>query len=139
MLFILGRFCLSLLFVIAIADIVLNWGVTRPQLIEIYSQWIDISSFPPYLDALFNWVLSQISWLIIVLVILAGFSGVFLLLGVQLRCSAWILIILMIPITCILHPFWLNETLLYQEQMILFLKNIAILGGLFLLVSKNSR
>ncbi|MCS7271144.1 MAG: DoxX family protein, partial [Gemmataceae bacterium] len=45
-----------------------------------------------------------------------------------------LLIVFLIPATVIFHNFWAFEGQEQQMQMIMFLKNLAILGGLLLVV-----
>lgn len=61
-------------------------------------------------------------------------GGLSILLGWWSRVGAIALIIFLIPTTVIFHDFWTYEGQQQQMQMINFMKNLAILGGLFLLV-----
>jgi uncharacterized membrane protein YphA (DoxX/SURF4 family) len=57
-------------------------------------------------------------------------GGLSLLLGYHARIGAWLLILFLIPTTLIFHNFWAFSGPEYQMQMINFLKNLAIMGGL---------
>ncbi len=57
-----------------------------------------------------------------------------LLLGFKARVGAVLLIIFLIPATLIFHNFWAFEGMERQMQMIMFMKNLAILGGLLLVL-----
>jgi putative oxidoreductase len=57
-------------------------------------------------------------------------GGLSVLLGYWTRCGALLLIIFLIPTTIIFHDFWTYESAEQQMQMIHFMKNLAILGGL---------
>jgi uncharacterized membrane protein YphA (DoxX/SURF4 family) len=52
-------------------------------------------------------------------------AGLALLLGFQVRLIALLLVLYLIPTTLIFHNFWSHP-----DQMINFLKNLAIMGGL---------
>lgn len=61
-----------------------------------------------------------------VLLLLGGAS---ILLGYKARCGAWLIWIVLVPMTIGMHRFWgLHES---QQilQKIMFLKNLSILGG----------
>ena len=60
--------------------------------------------------------------------IVGGLSVVF---GFKARIGATLLIVFLIATTVIFHNFWSYEDLEQQEQLIHFMKNLAILGGLF--------
>jgi len=61
-------------------------------------------------------------------------AGLGVLLGCQARVSALVLFLFLIPTTLIFHAFWAYEGAQQQMQMINFLKNLAIMGGLALVV-----
>ena len=67
---------------------------------------------------------------------LAG--GLSLLLGFLGRVGALGLFIYLIPTTLIFHNFWSADTAHQQEQMINFLKNLAIMGGLLVIAAYGS-
>jgi putative oxidoreductase len=56
--------------------------------------------------------------------------GFCLLLGYKARFVAGILFLFLIPTSIIFHNFWMHEGADRALQQILFLKNIAIMGGL---------
>ncbi len=53
-----------------------------------------------------------------------------LIFGYKARWGALLLFIFLIPVTFIMHDFWNLEGAEMQNQMIHFLSNLAILGGL---------
>ncbi len=65
------------------------------------------------------------------LIELAG--GLSVLLGFKARLGAAALFLYLIPTTLIFHNFWALEGMEQQVQMVMFLKNLAIMGGLLLL------
>ena len=65
-------------------------------------------------------------------------GGLSLLLGFLGRVGALGLFIYLIPTTLIFHNFWAADAAHQQEQMISFLKNMAIMGGLLMVVAHGS-
>jgi len=61
-------------------------------------------------------------------------GGLSVLLGWKARVGAAGLLVFLVPTTLIFHNFWALEGMEQQAQMINFLKNLAILGGLFLIL-----
>jgi putative oxidoreductase len=57
-------------------------------------------------------------------------AGLGLLLGCGTRWSAGALFLFLIPATLVFHDFWTFEGQERQTQMIQFMKNLAIMGGL---------
>ena len=66
------------------------------------------------------------------------FSGAGLLFGLYPQICAVALIAFLIPATLIAHPFWLEPSKLFQLQLINFLKNLTIMGGLLFIASITS-
>jgi putative oxidoreductase len=66
-----------------------------------------------------------------VLLLLGGLS---VLLGYKAKIGAWLLVAFLIPVSFIMHDFW-NEgdAMMKQMQMAMFMKNMAMLGGAFLI------
>jgi putative oxidoreductase len=62
-------------------------------------------------------------------------GGLSLLLGLWARLGAIGLIAFLVPTTAIFHGFWALEGAEQQAQMIQFLKNLAIMGGLLLVAA----
>ncbi|MBY0265477.1 MAG: DoxX family protein [Burkholderiales bacterium] len=65
-------------------------------------------------------------------ILLAG--GVMLLAGWKARWGALALIVFMIPATLVFHSFWTYPEAQFVNQFHHFFKNIAIIGGLLLIV-----
>jgi putative oxidoreductase len=61
-------------------------------------------------------------------------GAITLLLGYRMRTGAVLLLIYWIPLTFIVHDFWTEpvDSAEYRLQSILFMKNIAIMGGLLI-------
>lgn len=71
----------------------------------------------------------------IIFELLGGFS---ILLGYKANWGAVLLIIFLIPTTLIFHGFWRVEEEAQRMETIQFMKNLAILGGLFFVYSFGS-
>lgn len=71
-----------------------------------------------------------------IVILLAG--GVMLLVGWKARGAALALIVFMIPTTLYFHSFWTYPDAQYVNQFHHFLKNIAIIGSLFILMGMGS-
>jgi putative oxidoreductase len=66
-----------------------------------------------------------------VLAIAGGFS---VLLGYRAKLGAWLLVLFLIPVTLMMHKFWaVQDPMMAQIQMILFMKNVSMLGGALLI------
>ncbi len=74
--------------------------------------------------------------LVITLLIEIG-GGLMVLTGFKARYAALVIAIWLVPVTLIFHKFWGIPAADQQGQMINFLKNVAIMGGLLILASAS--
>jgi len=53
-----------------------------------------------------------------------------ILLGYKAKLGAWLLVIFLVPVTLMLHKFWtIQDPMLRQMDMVMFMKNLGLLGG----------
>jgi putative oxidoreductase len=66
--------------------------------------------------------------------VLAGAGGLSILLGYRAKLGAWLIVVFLVPVTLMMHKFWaVQDPMMAQMQMILFMKNVAMLGGALLI------
>lgn len=65
-------------------------------------------------------------------------GGLMVLTGYRSTLGAILLLMYWVPVTFIVHDFWTYPRELVRLQSIFFMKNIAIIGGLLMLVGKGS-
>jgi len=64
-------------------------------------------------------------------------GGLMLITGWQARWAALVIALFLIPTTVIFHAFWSADAASYQNQLTQFLKNLAILGGMLLVIERE--
>jgi putative oxidoreductase len=65
---------------------------------------------------------------------LAIAGGLSILLGYHAKLGAWLIVLFLIPVTLMMHKFWtVTDPMTAQMQMILFMKNVSMLGGALLI------
>ena len=66
--------------------------------------------------------------------VIAIAGGVFILLGYRAKLGAWLIVLFLIPVSLMMHKFWtVTDPMMAQLQMILFMKNVSMLGGALLI------
>ncbi len=115
----IGRILLSFIFIYEAIDSILYFNKTKQTMID-YGL-----SFQPDL-------------LLIGAIILLLVGGTLLLIGYRIGFGAILLMLYWIPVTFIVHSFWNDIEPERRLQAILFMKNIAILGGLLFLSANTS-
>lgn len=80
--------------------------------------------------------LAAVATAIVILIELGG--GIALVLGFKTKFVAAVQFIYLIPVTVMFHNFWAAPPELHQMQMMNFLKNVAIMGGLLILATRGA-
>lgn len=61
-------------------------------------------------------------------------GGLSILIGYKARMGAWLVIFFLIPVTLMMHNFWeMEDSQEVMIEQILFLNNVSMLGGAFLI------
>jgi putative oxidoreductase len=67
--------------------------------------------------------------------VLALLGGLSVLLGYQARGGAALLAVFLLPVTLVMHDFWsVADPTEAQIQQVMFMKNLAVLGGALLIM-----
>ena len=112
----IGRFCIAVIFIAAGIGKIFSWDQT--------------------IDYMRAHDMQMPELLIIGAIIVEVLGGFALAFGIRPKIAATILTLYLIPVTYIFHAFWMIEAPAMKEaQMIEFLKNLAIFGGLLCYVS----
>lgn len=62
--------------------------------------------------------------------VLALAGGLSIMLGFKARYGAVLIILFLVPVSVMMHAFWkVTDPMAHQMQMIMFMKNVSILGG----------
>jgi putative oxidoreductase len=137
LLMLIGRICLSLIFVTSAVSKLFSWDETVQYMTTHLNQWIVSTNFPDVIHGGMTLLSAYALPMLIVATIFEGVGGLFVLLGFKVRFGATLLILTLIPITIIMHSFWLATGPEKTLQMAMFMKNLAILGGLFILSAQG--
>ncbi|MFZ0771554.1 MAG: DoxX family protein [Candidatus Sulfotelmatobacter sp.] len=70
---------------------------------------------------------------------LALFGGVSILLGYRAKLGAWLIVLFLAGVTPMMHNFWaVTDPMMHQMQLIMFMKNVSMLGGALLISQLGS-
>jgi putative oxidoreductase len=75
--------------------------------------------------------------LLVVALLIEGLGGLSILTGLFARAGAWVLFLYLIPVTIVFHSFWDVGAAQQNIQLVSFLKNLSIMGGLLLLAANG--
>jgi putative oxidoreductase len=66
--------------------------------------------------------------------VIALAGGLSILLGYRAKIGAWLIVLFLAGVTPMLHNFWaVTDPMMHQMQMIMFMKNVSMLGGALLI------
>lgn len=134
---IIGRMFLSAIFIIAALNKFLNWAGTREGYLDILGKW-HMGTDSAVLERLFDFMARHVDFLLATATGLELIGGVLVLVGIFSRIGALCLIAFLIPVTIVFHPFWILESPERDVQLVMFMKNLAILGGVMLVAAFGS-
>ena len=78
--------------------------------------------------------LGKVQWLFWGGGVLAVLGGLSILLGYRAKLGASLIVLFLIPVTLMMHKFWtIPDPMLAQIQMVMFMKNVSMLGGALLI------
>lgn len=131
----IGRFFISLIFISSGIHQILDWQGTEQLLSEVLNDWNGLVLGIHHLQTIFTYAESSMSLLIAAAIFCQVIGGLCILLGIQVRFGAFLLILFLIPVTVLFHHFWLMQGTERVTEMASFMKNLSILGGLLILLA----
>lgn len=131
----LGRVFLSIIFLFSALIEVWDWGATEQQYNAVFTKWMHIYQGN---ETMSLWLADLLPWLPTVVMVSIAFrflGSLFMILGFKVRLGAFFLFIFAVGETGVMCDFW---NLMGPEQtttMMMFFKNIAIIGGLMVVMA----
>jgi len=66
--------------------------------------------------------------------VMAMLGALSIILGFKARLGGWLIVLFLIPVTFMMHRFWeVKDPMMQQMQMAMFMKNLSMLGGAFII------
>jgi uncharacterized membrane protein YphA (DoxX/SURF4 family) len=128
---IIGRMLLSSIFIIAGINKCLNFSSAKEGYLEILGKWHMVTD-NTFLEKLFNLMAEQANLFLGTATALELVGGGLIFIGIFARIGAWCLIFFLIPVTLVFHPFWILQSPEKDLQLVMFMKNLSILGGMLM-------
>ena len=71
--------------------------------------------------------------------VLAFVGGLSILLGYRAKLGAWLIVLFLVGVTPMIHKFWgVTDPMMYQMQLVMFMKNVSMRGGALLITQLGS-
>lgn len=127
----IARCFLSFIFILSSFQKVFNWRDVENYLINTFVEWHSFVSWDSLRD-FFTFILPWTPLILVISTILELFGGLLILFAIKPKFGAWILVLFLIPTTILIHSFWFFEGSRKEVELSMFMKNIAIIGGLLM-------
>ncbi len=131
---VLVRFILSSIFLVSSMMKMFHWQETEHMLLGMLSDWQNYVSFSEEFSSFFGALTPWTSVILLVATLMELGGGLLVLLGIREKLGAGLLLLFLLPTTLLFHQFWFIEGGARELQTIMFLKNLAIMGGLIMVM-----
>ena len=134
----ISRFFVSAVFLVGAVKNILFWHETDKSIMDSLSEWQSHFGFSQDLQVFFSLLISWSSLLLLTATLFLLIGGLSLLLGLKEKLGLSLLILFLIPVTILYHPFWWADSVSHELQTAMFLKNLAILGCLLQILFRDA-
>ncbi len=131
----IGRFLFGLIFIALGITGILNWEITKSELSTALANWELYTGYIEGVSFVIQNLLMAAPLLVILGIILQIGGGFLVCFSLRVRFGATLLLCQFIPATALYYHFWFLDTILMQRVLLLFLKNLSIIGGLLVIIS----
>ncbi len=131
---ILARIFLSIGFLVSGIYQILYWKNVEKQLISVFGEWQIHTTTWQGFQGFFNGAVVWLPVILMVLTFLEILGALLLLFGIKEKLGAFFLILVLVPSTILMQHFWFLEGTEKTLAISAFLKNLAILGGLLIVI-----
>lgn len=131
----LGRICLGGFFLSVGAHIFFDWQGSELYLMSTLGDWMTITMGSERLQQIVEAGMHASSFLLTIALVCVLSGSLMVLLGWWIRLGAFLLLVVSVCATPLMHHFWTLHGLEAQIHSSLFVKNIGIIGGLLLLLA----
>ncbi|MNX80031.1 Inner membrane protein YqjF [compost metagenome] len=111
-----------------VARLFLSW-------LFLYSAYGKLTGFSGYAAYMGSKGMPFVPFFLAATIVLLVVGGVSVLLGFKARIGSLPLLLFLLPTTLIFHNFWAFEGAEQQTQLIQFMKNLAIMGGVLMVTA----
>ena len=101
-----------------------------------YGKLTDFAGTAGYMAATLTALpMSAIYILLVTTIVVELGGGLLIMLGWYARLAATAILLFLVPVTVIFHPFWAADDAQRMMQQIMFMKNLSIMGGMLLIAA----
>ncbi|QVL57945.1 MAG: DoxX family protein [Simkaniaceae bacterium] len=128
--FFIARGCFCLIFIVAGIGKLMNWQGSVDSLILTFSEWSMHLEGTLMSSDIHEVLVSSAYGILGVATFLEIVGALLIFTGIKVRMGAFLLLLFMIPVTLIMHPFWFSVGSEMHREISIFLKNLSLIGAL---------
>ncbi len=133
-LLIIARGCLSLLFLVAGIGKIMNWQGAVDSLSLTFSKWYMHLEGTAISSHVHEFLFSSAPTVLGVAVFLEIVGALLIFIGFKVKIGALFLLLFLVPVTLIMHPFWFGVGGEMRSELSIFLKNLSLIGAFLYLL-----
>jgi uncharacterized membrane protein YphA (DoxX/SURF4 family) len=130
---------LSGVFLVSGINKIIYWQEAEQQYLTLFSEWQAYAVSSELLQAFFSFCVVWLPLLLVVATFIEVLGALLLLFGIKERLGAFLLILVLVPTTLLMQHFWFPEGAENTQQFSLFLRDLAVLGGLLLVLLNGAK
>ena len=130
----LARLFLSGIFLASGINKIIYWKEMEKRLLTVFGDWQTHTVASEALQSFFGAAVVWAPLLLMIATFLEVLGALLLLFGIREKLGAVLLALVLIPTTILMQHFWFAEGAVRELQISLFLRDLAILGGLFIVI-----
>lgn len=131
----LGRSLLSTIFIVIALSQIFYWEQADNDLSYALANWEIYAGDADHIGMFFTDMVTMVPVLLVIGIVLQLLGGVFLFFSYRVRFASFLLLIYLFCDTVVYHPFWYMDGPALSRSLVLFLKNLAIFGGLLIVLA----
>ncbi len=128
----IGRICLGAIFLLSSITEMMDWEGTNHYLLTILARWTKFYLGNAEISSVMEEMISHSSWILLLAMGLKLLGSLLVIFGMKVRFGAFLLILFLVPATILAHDFWHLDGATKAVELVMFLKNLSIFGGLAL-------
>ena len=131
----LGRWLISGIFLLFLAIEYTTWPSTWILFTSTLSRWGSMYKQYPLVSSLFSFLSEWAAGVISIVIFFQLAGALMLFFGWRVRLAASFLLLFLVPTTILVYDFWNVRAGMNSPEFEVFLRNMAIVGGLLLVLA----
>jgi putative oxidoreductase len=131
----IGRFLVSLIFIALGITSIFNWEIAKSELSSALANWELYIGYIEGVSFVIQNLLTVVPLLVVLGIILQVLGGFLVSLSLRVRLGAVLVLFQLIPATVLYNYFWFLDGPAMQRSLIIFLKNLSIIGALLVIIA----